>query len=614
MERQTTVLVGGSNGTATLTSILGDKSNPLNDGHVIRVVTRSKNRFIDGSGSPRVWKCHEQQMLSNLVPVSFQPKKWKTYMGRPDSVFSYDEMSAALSGIGADDDGGVADIVLMCCPVTAHLEILRHIARALYEMNEKSLLLSNSEKPLLFGTMYAGGGFDWMCRIAFCVEKKSNFTSWKRPLGLFGLRSFPYLCKSTEPGVVKLFGRYPKLNCAVCPPSPSTRFYLDNLLSRVLQCSQTNIHLNFMGISSAQSMGGDGSAAVVDAALNNLINVTSSSDLKQGNKSYFFRGNSPKIDLSQPNVSMADLADPHSSLAFLGCTLNASNQLLHPTICSSLFKDGSITWPVNNPQYTKFPRFYADGVTKEVGRLIVTISTIEIYPILYTLDILLAPNGMLPISSHHGGEPVGQFTLNETGNSPADLARRSGLTEYVLLKQQNSKLPSIPTRRPSLNFYSMFSFLMFFGLKYNGRLGKVLSPAYRDPNDPTKIKPIVTTRFFTDDVPHGLCIILGIAEILGFDLEHHLKETLQLVRKLQSWMGKQYVLPSSSSSSRIVADAPDVKETSAPQAFGIYSLNDFKLFLSMSPFGENNQSFVEDKVRNSFISRNNTEQFIQSKL
>merc|ERR1712207_69064 len=104
-----------------------------------------------------------------------------------------------------------------------------------------------------------------------------------------------------EPGVVRLFGRFPKLNCAVCPPSPSTRFYLNNLLSPVLQCSETKIHLNFMGISSAQSMGGNGSASVVDAAFNNIINVTSSSDLKHRNKSYFFRGNSPKIDISQPN-------------------------------------------------------------------------------------------------------------------------------------------------------------------------------------------------------------------------------------------------------------------------------------------------------------------------
>lgn len=605
--RQTTVLVGGSNGTATLISILGDKSNSLNDGHVIRVVTRSKTKFIENK-KPRVWSCHEQQMMSNLVPVPFQPKKWKSHMGAPDSVFGYNEMSAAFSGIGANDDGGVADIILLCCPVTAHLEILRHIARSFYELNTQEKLLRKNTKPIYIGTMYAGGGFDWMCRVAFCVEKPPSFQNWTRPLALFGLRSFPYLCKSTQPGVVKLFGRHPRLNVVVCPPTPSTRYHLNNLLSRVLQCSQTNINLHFMGISSDPNNGGDGSGEIVDAALINLIQAVKT-DAKKTRKSLFFWRNAPLVDLSQPNLSMADLADPHSSLAFMGCTLNAVNQLLHPTILYDLFKDGgSLKWPTTKP--TPLPRFYADGVSSEVGRLITTISTIEIYPVLYTIDTLLAPNGMQPVSAHHGGEPVGKFLLNETGNSPSDLARRSGLTEYVLLKEQQPDLP-IATQRPTLNFQPVFNFLMYFGLKHNARLGSVLSPAYRDPSDPTRIKPIVTTRFFTDDIPHGLCIILGVAEILGFPLEHQLKETLTIVRTLQSWMGKQYVLPHSSTN--IVKDAPDVKETSAPQAFGLCTIEDLKLFLSIHPFGQSSQLNVEHKIRNSpkFFQ---TTPFITSKL
>ena len=53
----------------------------------------------------------------------------------------------------------------------------------------------------------------------------------------------------------------------------------------------------------------------------------------------------------------------------------------------------------------------------------------------------------------------------------------------------------------------------------------------------------MTSRFFVDDVPHGLCVALGLGEMLGFDLEKDTMMTLKVVRRLQSWMGKEYVLP-----------------------------------------------------------------------
>ena len=186
-KRQTTILLGGSNGTKTLCSILGDKSRDVNDGHVIRVVSRSPNKFIDGetkSKEPMSWTCHEQKSFSNLAPFQFLPKSWTTHVGRPDSVFGYDELGVALSGIGAPDDGGAADVCLLCCPVHVHLQILREIAKTLYALNaEGSLSLANaSRKPLLIGTLYAAGGFDWMCKIAFCAEKPAGFVSWSNSI------------------------------------------------------------------------------------------------------------------------------------------------------------------------------------------------------------------------------------------------------------------------------------------------------------------------------------------------------------------------------------------------------------------------------------------------
>ena len=182
--RQTTVILGGSNGTKTLISILGDKSDPVNDGHVIRVVSRSPQSFLDAKSTPLNWTCTEQKAFSNLAPFEFLPKNWSTHVGRPDSVFGYNELGAALSGVGAPDEGGAADVCLLCCPVHAHLKILREVARTLYELNVKGML--NSEKPLLIGTLYAAGGFDWMCKTAFCVERPVGFKRWSRPLALFG--------------------------------------------------------------------------------------------------------------------------------------------------------------------------------------------------------------------------------------------------------------------------------------------------------------------------------------------------------------------------------------------------------------------------------------------
>ena len=573
--RQTTVILGGSNGTKTLISILGDKSDPVNDGHVIRVVSRSPQSFLDAKSTPLNWTCNEQKAFSNLAPFEFLPKNWSAHVGRPDSVFGYNELGAALSGVGAPDEGGAADVCLLCCPVHAHLKILREVAKTLYELNVKGML--NSEKPLLIGTLYAAGGFDWMCKTAFCVERPVGFKRWSRPLALFGLRSFPYLCKSVEAGKITLYGRFPQLQTAVCPSTPSTRYSVRTLLGRVLQCAQTKIHIEFVGISSAKSNGGDGSGQIADAAFSHFLSAGKA------------RGLPPSC------VSIADLADPHCTLGFLGCTLNSTNQLLHPTIISDLFKTGSISWPDDGSR-TPLPRFYADGATLEVGRLITEIGAVECYPVIHTLDALLAPYGMQPISYCHGGEPVGRFFLNAAGNSPQDLARRSRITDYVTIKQYSLNADT-KICRPKFNLRPLFEFMLYFGLSRNARLGSVLSPAYRDPNDPTKIKPNAQTRFFLDDIPHGLCIVLGIAELLGLDLVEHMPETLKVVRKLQSWMGKQYVLPDNIPNLRVVADAKDLRETSAPQAFGVHSIDDFRAFLRISPFGVDNQVFMENKVR-----------------
>jgi hypothetical protein len=92
---------------------------------------------------------------------------------------------------------------------------------------------------------------------------------------------------------------------------------------------------------------------------------------------------SPALDVLMTQ-SHSDHADPKSSLGFLTCTLNSTNQILHPCILVALFggdgKNGpddtgddndTISW---NPrkELTPLPRFYADGATRPLARELIT--------------------------------------------------------------------------------------------------------------------------------------------------------------------------------------------------------------------------------------------------
>jgi hypothetical protein len=330
--------------------------------------------------------------------------------------------------------------------------------------------------------------------------------------------------------------------------------------------------------------------------------------------------------------SLADQADPSSSLAFLSCTLNSTNQILHPCILVALFRDnanpekstqdGTISW---NPtkEFTPLPRFYADGAAKpEAGQLITAIAGGEMYFVIDALERLLSPRGYDPITALHGGEPVGRRVMNFLGNSPHDLGKRSGLTNLALRKEFVNLYGSESIKKSTgddtdgqttsgnkaglINRENLLAWCMSTGLSHNSRLNAVLSPCIvdessRQEDGTVQIKPNTETRFFTDDTQHGLCIYLGLAELLGFDLERDMPQTLYVVRRLQKWMKKEFVLPQEkvTSGSKIVSDAKDVSETSAPQAFGVKTVQELKKFLQLDVFGETHQLNSEVRLRKS---------------
>ncbi len=151
--------------------------------------------------------------------------------------------------------------------------------------------------------------------------------------------------------------------------------------------------------------------------------------------------------------------------------------------------------------------------------------------------------------------------------------------------------------------------MMSYGLSHNSPLGAILSPCIANKLSTNSkdsmicIRPNPTTRFFTNNVQHGLCIYLGLAKLLGFDLGCNMKTTLYVVRWLQRWMKKEFVLSCGGNDNdrnllrSIVGCARDLAETSAPQAFRVRSVWELKQFLRLDVFGERHQATAEDWLR-----------------
>jgi len=407
--------------------------------------------------------------------------------------------------------------------------------------------------------------------------------------------------------------------------------------------------IQFVGLSSAFDYGGDGSA---EWALT----------------SYTF--------ISKP---MGDYADPYSTLAFLSCTFNATTQLLHPAILATLFHDpanpeksdlsGIIPWNYPHAHKTPYPKLYVDGTSNpEFGPLIMALAA-EIYVLMDACDALLSPAGMCTISSTHGGgsggskSSWGKYMLEQlTKNHPRDLGVRSGVTEAIVQREHallfsgggggggaNSNDDGtfhtfldekkkggddmLEQQQPRTRFHypNILQRFLCHALRHDARLAHTLAPAepvvvvvVDDDNKNEKkkkiryIQPKTNSSIFSDAIPNGLCIYLGLGEMLGMTLERDMPQTLAIVRKIQRWMGKEYVLPSFHHDNlkpnqstggkkkegkriwmikQVVKGARDIKETTAPQAFDIYTLNELKDFLDMNPFAENKQTCVERNLR-----------------
>ena len=76
-----------------------------------------------------------------------------------------------------------------------------------------------------------------------------------------------------------------------------------------------------------------------------------------------------------------------------------------------------------------------------------------------------------------------------------------------------------------------------------------------------KLRPDFTCRYLTEDVPYGLVVIRGIAEIVGL----HTPNIDNLLRWCQQKMGKEYLVNSK-------VQGKDVASSGAPQSYGLTTL------------------------------------------
>lgn len=111
--------------------------------------------------------------------------------GQAHKVYDWSAADEALNG---------AHMVLLVCPVGAHRQLLVDICRHL------------PPHPLLLGTLYGQGGFDWAARAALQGHPRAHYVT------VFAMKHFPFLCKQQAYAQrVTLFGRFPDLRVCVSP-------------------------------------------------------------------------------------------------------------------------------------------------------------------------------------------------------------------------------------------------------------------------------------------------------------------------------------------------------------------------------------------------------------
>jgi hypothetical protein len=102
--------------------------------------------------------------------------------------------------------------------------------------------------------------------------------------------------------------------------------------------------------------------------------------------------------------------------------------------------------------------------------------------------------------------------------------------------------------------------------RFNQAFKQVPAPMLPSP-DGTGFIPDLSSRFWWDDIPHGLCVLYGLGQVIGLEMP----QIGELIRRHQAWMDKEYL--------RGDALGADFHETNAPQRYGVTDTADLDRLL-----------------------------------
>jgi hypothetical protein len=211
---------------------------------------------------------------------------------------------------------------------------------------------------------------------------------------------------------------------------------------------------------------------------------------------------------------------------FLACTLNLSNQVLHPGIAWGLLEDQAS----RNFVWSEAPPFYGSCSAAAAGMM--NDLTFEIRSLAERLEPVLG----LPIVRHLGSEPSIAFLM--------------GVRERTRFLERFGVARALRDEALARGFRS------------NARLAKVRLPVVPAPSGEGFVANF-KSRMWTDDIPNGLCVLQGMAEIVGMQLPR----IEQMIHAHQAWMGKSYLVRASDGRSTL--SGTDLAETNAPQVYGV---------------------------------------------
>ncbi len=222
---------------------------------------------------------------------------------------------------------------------------------------------------------------------------------------------------------------------------------------------------------------------------------------------------------------------------FLVCTFTLSNQVLHPGIAFGIlqnYRPGETVFP-------EAPPFY--GSCNTTGARAILDLGAEIRRLAAHIESLTG----IPIVRHLGSEPTLAFWI---------ALRDAGLHRLERLGW-------------SMRIQELVAVA---GLRYHRRLQPARLPMRPAPQGEGLV-PDFSSRFWRDDIPNGLCVIEGMAELVGIELPR----VHEMISVHQGWMGKSYLVEDADKGLRLTG--PDLGETNAPQRYGVTGEGPLRSFL-----------------------------------